>query len=78
MGTTIPKDANRMLEKILQFLFAKDHNPMESLYTALVNIDQTILVKKLKLKYGGAQDNNVVIYKYWYIIHKWQQKNNWK
>ena len=51
-------DADIMLEKILQFLFANDHNPMETLYTALVNIDQSILVKKLKLKYGGAQGNN--------------------
>ena len=58
------RNANRILEKILQFLFANNHNPMETLYAALQNIDQPKLLKKLQLKYGGAQGNNVVIYKY--------------
>ena len=68
------RDANRMLGEILQFLFANDHNPMETLYTALQNIDQPKLADELKLKYGGAQGNNVVIYKYLYIIHNGQKK----
>ena len=63
------RDANRMLGEILQFLLANDRNPMETLYTALLKIDQPILGKKLKLKYGGAQGNNVESFISIYILY---------
>ena len=53
------RDANGILGEILNFLFANYRNPIELLYTALLKIDQAILAEELKLKYGGAQGNNV-------------------
>ena len=51
------RDAERLLEKILVFLFANQRNPMKIIYAALQNIDQPNLADKLMLKYGESQGN---------------------
>ena len=51
-------NADLIWMEILEFLFDNDDNPMETLFAALLSIDQPLIVKKLQLKYGGTQGNN--------------------
>ena len=51
--------ADAVLYEILEFLLGNDDNPMETLYAALLCMDQPLLVKNLQLIYGGSQGNNV-------------------
>ena len=51
------RNADRMLEKILTFSFAKQKDPMENLYAALLKINQTILAEELRSKYEDLQGN---------------------
>ena len=51
------RDADRMLEKILTFLFANQKYPMETLYAALKKIDQPVLADELMSKYKESQGN---------------------
>ena len=58
------KDAVKMLDAIVHFLFDNNSNPKEILYYALKKMHQPILAKELKSKYGGSQGNNIVFHKY--------------
>ena len=54
------RDADRMLEKILLYVFDNHENSMETIYAALMNIDQHNLAEKFEFKYGATQGNNYV------------------
>ena len=62
------RDADIILLKILEFLFANRKNPYEILWSALTNIDRPRLAQRLKVEYGQSQGNAIALIQYFYCM----------